>query len=284
LASSVLAFDCSSKELPSDLSFDKLKGLHQFSITNDTPPSFSNFTWFINICGSIDIPKDATGDNLLSHCPKNSQICGIKQISLPGKNPLETEIISFPDSITPNYKFNNDNSNKNDDVDSNKNLTLSLRGASWGSNSINSNLNFICSKNIDDSKDSDNIKITWDYHNLNINWKTSVACFNSKNNGGGDNNDKDKDKDKNGSDNNDDDKSWGWFTWTFIFLVLLFAAYIIGGAWLTISRRGGYPTDLSDAFHEIVDTMVELAKELPSFAIEVISKFFGGRRGGYSAV
>ncbi len=253
IASTVSALDCSSEQLSPYRLKDSFTQVTSKSIISDTPPSKTNTTWYLNLCNQQE--------QIIEDCPKNSQICGVQTVLLPGESPIKTQIVSFGNGLNYNVL----DANKSD-------ISIKLDDSSWGSNSVSAQLEFHCAENED-------VEIEWDYSKFVLKYTTPAACLKD---------DKSappappKDGDKDGDDKKKKDDSWGWFTWLFIILVLLFGGYIIFGAWITASKS---PADFQDAVHDFVETLGNLAKSLPGFLKEIGQKIFGSEnRGGYSAV
>ncbi|GMM37114.1 Atg27 protein [Saccharomycopsis crataegensis] len=287
LASVTQAFDCFKKEI-NEFNFDSLKGLHHISMVHDTPPSVSNITWFINVCGAINDNENKEYYDVLKECPNESQICGVRYISLPGAEPLKTEVISFSNSLNPEFNVDRQykNSNKNDEETTLVNIKL--KGANWGSNTIGSSISFICDESVNEDKqnDQDNIQIkTWDNENLEIEWRTSSLCSKEKKPSEGND---DKNDDKNEDDTKKPSTSSGFSLFSFIINVIcvIISIYIVMAVWLAITKRNGTPLNWKDTINEVTEILVDIARSVPGFAKEVVEKFFGNStsRGGYSAV
>lgn len=251
LIHSTLALDCSSDKLAPYRLKDSFTQVTSKSVITDTPPSKTNTTWYLNLCNQQE--------QIIEDCPKNSQICGVTSVLLPGEAPIKTQIVSFGNGLNYNIL----EANKSD-------ISIKLDESSWGSNSIAAQLEFHCAENED-------IQISWDYELLTLKYITPAACLKD---------DKSapppppKDGKDDGKKKKDD--SWGWFTWFFIIFVILVGGYIILSAWITASKS---PADFKDAVHDFVETLGNLAKSLPGFLKEIGQKLFGTEdRGGYSAV
>ncbi|AOA62253.1 Autophagy-related protein 27 [Komagataella phaffii CBS 7435] len=259
---SVCAIDISNKHLrPYDL--NKIAGLHEVTTELETPPSITKSVWYLNIYDSQD--KDGKDKMDVENCPDDSQICGITEVLLNGKEPVVSEVVAFSRNLKPSIETNDNN------------VTVQLTGAYWGKQSIAADIVFECSKDGDYDKDLLEL-VGWNRQQLELRIKSKAACR-SDNKGRKD--DKNKDKDKDGKHDSDSDGSWGWFTWFFILGVIGFAAYIIGTAWLNVSNRGSS----NEAFSEFVDAVVEVVSRIPGFLRELAGKIFGSsNRGGYSAV
>jgi len=254
LLETALALDCSKDQLAQYRLKDHLTTISSTSIIKDTPPSQTNTTWYLNLCNQKQ--------EIIQDCPKNSQICGITYVSIPGESPIKTQIISFSNGL--NYNILNSN---------NSIIDIKLDDSSWGSNSINSEIQFHCSN-------QESIDINWDYTTLLLNYSTPGACLKNDESSPSPSNP----DDNNGNDNHKPkkDSSWGWFTWGFIIIVLGIAIYVIFSAWLTTSRS---PADFMDAMYDFKETLINLFGVVPGFIKEILEKLFGnGNRGGYSAV
>lgn len=231
-------------------------GITTKSFTKDTPPSKTNYTWYLNLCGQKTID--------VADCPKDAQLCGIQTVTLPGEDPIKTQVISFAKDM----KYVVQEKKKDE-------LSITLDKMTWGSSDINPKFYFDCSK----EDVNDDLTVEWENDTFTLRWNTPAACLKS---------DKDVPPPRKGDGNNnngkDNDNSWGWFTWLFIVCVLLFGGYIIIGAWITASKS---PADFQDALHDFTETLFNLARPLPGFISEIAGKIFGTNgsdRGGYSAV
>lgn len=250
IASTAWALDCSSDKFAPYRLKDSFTQVSSKSIITDTPPSKTNTTWYLNLCNQQE--------QIIEDCPKNSQICGIQTVLLPGETPIKTQIVSFGNGLNYNVL----EANKSD-------IYVKLDDSSWGSNSITAQLELHCAE-------SEDIQIDWDYTNFVLRYATPAACLKD------DKSAPPPGSPKDGEDDKKKDDSWGWFTWLFIVLVLIFGGYIIFGAWITASKS---PADFQDAVHDFVETLGNLVKSLPGFLKEIGQKIFGSEnRGGYSAV
>ncbi|CCH42970.1 Autophagy-related protein [Wickerhamomyces ciferrii] len=250
LALGVTALDCSSDQLSSYRLKDSLTSISSHSIISDTPPSKTNTTWYLNLCNQ-------NTEQFQEDCPKNSQICGITTVLLPGESPIKTQVVSIPNNLNSKILSSNDSD-----------ILINLDDSNWGSNTIKTELNFHCAEQED-------IKIQWDLEKLIIDYISPSSCL--KDNKSIPEPPKDG-KDKDGDKEKKKDDSWGWFTWLFIILVIGFGGYIIFGAWVAASKS---PADFQDAMHDFLEAL----KSLPGFIKEIFAKVFGNEnRGGYSAV
>lgn len=250
----VTALSCDKGDLAQYRLHEQFTQVTARSFLSDTPPSKTNMTWYLNLCNEVEYVSE--------ECPKNSQICGVQTVLLPGEQPIKTQVISYGNGL--NFEIVNAN---------NTDLIITLDETSWGSNSISAKLELHC------SAEEEDMTLDWDPESqLTVHWSTPGACLKS---------DKDVPPPKKGKDDKkapDDkpDDSWGWFTWLFIIFVLAVGGYIILGAWVTYSKS---PADLQDAVHDFADTLKNLFGALPGFISEIMQKVFGSNnRGGYSAV
>lgn len=257
VVSTVLAIDCSAKELE-PYNFELLKGIHSVTSLKETPPSQTNITWYFGICETINENVD--------QCPKNSDLCGITTVNFDAdpKKSVVSEIVGFNSNLQKSYK----------PIEDGEGIIVSYKGANWGSNLVDAQIKFICSKNDDDKLD-EFVLDKWDGSVLEASVLTKGACIT---------NDKDKKKpDKDDKKHTDNGESWGWFTWIFIFMVLFLSIYIIGGAWFQYNK--GNSIDFQTALKEVLDNFVDLLKGLPAFVREIVEKVTGNsNRGEYSAV
>ncbi|ODQ82561.1 hypothetical protein BABINDRAFT_30494 [Babjeviella inositovora NRRL Y-12698] len=247
------AFDCASKEL-SNYQFDLLKGVHAVSVSRDTPPSVSNFTWYIAVCEDLKVDG----------CPAGSQICGIEEILLPDSKPLRTQIISIPESIHPvSVPYSNFDPGPNNGTG----IRMFFKGASWGSKPFTAFVEYTC----DESDGKNEFEVSRTDTSVNFTWRTKAACLKGKSDKG-----KKPSGDKEGG-------SWGWFTWLFIIIVLAAAVFIIFGAWAQVSTTG--EINLNRMVNDFVDNSKGVGKAVPGFVGEVVERLVGSNdRGGYSAV
>lgn len=251
------ALQCDKDGLAEFRFHDYFKGITTKSFIKDTPPSQTNYTWYFNLCGQEEMT--------IADCPKDSQLCGIQTVTLPGEAPIKTQIISFKKDITYTIKEKEKT-----------HLSIALDKMSWGSSEISPMFHFDCLKDDVD----DNVTVEWENSSFTLNWKTPAACLKTEKGVPPPK----KDDGKKGNSEKDIDNSWGWFTWLFIVFVLLFGGYIIIGAWITASKS---PADFQDALHDFTETLFNLARPLPGFISEIFGKVFGSSgsdRGGYSAV
>lgn len=257
--------DCSVKEL-ADFDFESIKGTHSVTLLRDTPPTQTNYTWYIGICEPI---SDSIED-----CPKNSDICGITKINVKkdsSKGSIVSQIVGISSNLEKSYKV----TGKENDKDEDRRVLILYKGANWGNNLVDAELEFVCP----DKKDKDDIGklslVNWNENKVQLSMKTHAVCALSGKHKQPD--------DKNGNKDEEDGESWGWFTWIFIFLVLFLSIYIIGGAWFQYSR--GNSIDFQSALKEVLENFISLVKGLPAFTKEIIEKFTGNsNRGEYSAV
>ncbi|KAA8916548.1 hypothetical protein TRICI_001302 [Trichomonascus ciferrii] len=258
-----------------------LDGIHLVSERQETPPSTTNSTWYINPCGRLDeskIPKE-------EQCPAGTQICGVKRVHLE-KVDMITEVIPVCGDLNGNQGGAKVSKLKDDK----EGLQVEMLGGQWGGNKdLGAKIDFICDKN---EKSKDNIKfVGWDGKQLSLEWKTDVACKRDNKDKDGDkgkdgDKKKEPEKDKKPEDDKDDDKksdsgsSWGFFTWLFVLIVLAAAGYVIASAWINYNRYGLTGMDMLPQS----DTVRDLPFLIRDFTRKIINTFAGGNRGGYSAV
>ncbi|GMG40284.1 unnamed protein product [Ambrosiozyma monospora] len=134
-------------------------------------------------------------------------------------------------------------------------------------------INLICNESAGDNFDGLKLDSKFDQSLLKLPWESKHCCASAEA--------PDDDK-KSNPDKGDDSSGWGFLTWLFILLVLIFAAYIVGQAWINTSSMG----NSSEFFTALVDSIVETCSKLPELIKEILAKVTGGggNRGGYSAV
>ncbi|CAI4034256.1 hypothetical protein SMKI_10G0410 [Saccharomyces mikatae IFO 1815] len=227
----------------------------------DTPPSKTNEKWWVNVCEehSAEPPEG---------CKKDDMLCGLTDVSLPGKDTVTTQIIDFDKNIGFNVE------------DTENALILTLVGANWGSNSIDAKLKFQCDDNM---KKDELTGHTWTDKTIQLTIKGPSGCLKSK----------DNDKKKGDSDNGNNGGNEGkkpakkssgtsWFTWLFLYALLFTLIYLMVVSFL--NTRGG---SFQDFRAEFIQRSTQFFTSLPEFCREVVSKILGRnttQRGGYSAV
>ncbi|ODV95665.1 hypothetical protein PACTADRAFT_17162 [Pachysolen tannophilus NRRL Y-2460] len=262
----------------SDYKIGQLIGIYELSSIRDTPPSVTNLTWVLNI---YDSKADKSSSKLkVENCPENAQLCGLTTVSLPGKDAILTEIISFPNNLKFNTRVEENIDYFQRGMNDSDFLEIEIEGANWGKNSINAHLKFICDKSSNNKLGLNINGLTfqgWNGYDLYTEWVTTAACAGTE----GSNPSKPPPKQNHGENGNDDSSHWGWFTWLFIFMVLLFAAYVIGNAWINANSSSG-----NEFLNELIDSFIDILHRIPSFLQEIWNKIFGSssERGGYSAV
>lgn len=249
-AASVSALDCSAKEL-ANYDFKSIKGVYKGSLSANTPPSKSTYSWNLGICQDLD-------DS--SECPLNSDLCGTTLIELDGKSYL-SEVIGFNTNLKKTYVPFED---KND-----KGVTVTYSEVNWGDSLVAATIQFICAAK--GSEDENVLKVvSWSGLTFVGEMKTPAACAKGT---------KKPPKEK----SPDNGESWGWFTWIFIFMVLFLSIYIIGGAWFQYHK--GNSIDFQSALKEVLENFLDLLRGLPKFVKEIVEKVTGNsNRGEYSAV
>lgn len=227
------------------------------STERDTPPSKTTEKWWVNICEehTADPPEG---------CNKDDMLCGLTSVIMPdNKDAITTQIIDF-------------NRNIGFSVEETENaLSLSLKGATWGSNVIDAVLQFQCNDNM---KEDEMVSTTWADKRIQLTIKGPSGCLKSKD-------------DKKKGDDDDDKKekkppkkpsSASWFTWLFLYGLLFTLIYLMVVSYL--NTRGG---SFQDFRAEFTQRSTQFFTSLPEFCREVVSKILGrstSQRGGYSAV
>ncbi|KAG7800552.1 hypothetical protein KL929_000091 [Ogataea haglerorum] len=250
-----MAIDISDEHFAAYPKMKELIGSHLVSKTEETPPSTKKITWYLKI---IDSGSGSFKDDTFpSECPKDSQLCGLTEISLPNRDPVITEVFSFSNKLTPQFDVNTSS------------FTVNLLGANWGAYTLDARIEFVCAS----EDNAEGLKLAmFDYSTVSLHYETACACKSDER--------PPKDR-KNKSPKNDDSNSWGVFTWLFILLVIVMASYIIAQAWINTNRVGSS----HEFLNELVESIVETVTKLPEFLREIANKLFSsGSRGGYSAV
>lgn len=229
-------------------------------LQRDTPPSKTDEQWYLGICEEDGL------DKIAADCNSKDILCGTTRVTLPGKNPILTQVIDFPQNI----KYSAEQQENG--------FTLKLTGAKWGSGQYDAVIDFHCS----DNKDKDEMAFDrWQGSEVKLSVLGPSGCLKKDNNGGehggGDN-------DNNNDNNKKPSKGSGssWFTWLLLYALLFTLIYlsIISYA----NTRGGSFQDFKEEF---LDRSKQLITSLPDFVKEIASKLFGSSsspRGGYSAV
>lgn len=257
------ALECSSHDVLKKYQLDKYSS--QGSVERQTPPSTTKDTWWINPC--IEHSKDL---EIPSNCKDNDMLCGVTEVKVPDRDGLVTQIIDFPNSLA--YSV--------DETDNQ--LTLTLKGAKWGSSTVSAKIMYECRKN---NKNDEIVSTQWEDQQVVLQVRGPSGCLKDNSNDGGNNSDN---NDKNGNDNNNDKKSSGssglsWFTWLIVYAFLFTVIYLMIVSYM--STRGG---SFDDFRGEFVERGSQFVTSLPTFCKEVAMKLFGqsssSQRGGYSAV
>lgn len=272
----VKGFHCDGNEFD-DFNFDSIRGLHHISLVKETPPSVSNLTWFVNLCGSIDVSAHKDYESLLTNCPENSQICGVKYVSVPGMELIKTEVISLSDSLSQEVTVDKNYKNPNKNNEETTLVQVKLNGGNWGSTSLDTKLSLICDKDAND--DTENVKIsTWDESTLSIDLYSSTFCSKSSHKPGGE---------KKPGEGNDKRPTGGGlleFVFGLLFnLICVVIAIYIAMFGFTYLKRGG---TFAEIHTDVSGRLLDIGSNIPALVREVIEKFTGNSssRGGYSAV
>lgn len=259
LTTGVASLDLSNKHFEEFSNIKNLKGIRVYNEVLETPPSVTNSTWYLNFYDPSD--KESKEKLSIPDCPEDSQLCGVTTVSVPNKEQLVSQVVSFSSALKPDFE------QLPDDLKDMTGLTVKLNGANWGRSTVNAQIDLICT----DNKDEKLELVQWDMKSLHLKLESQAVCSKSKG-------DDKKEKPKNPNDNT---KSWGWFTWLFIFMVIILAGYIIGGAWVNVNRGSS-----NEFLNELFESLVEFVSMIPHFVKEIFSKISGrsSERGGYSAV
>ena len=195
-------------------------------------------------------------------------LCGITLVSLPGKEPLITQVMDFTNSVAVEIK-------EQDGLD------ITLSGASWGSHSLSAHIALTC----DDSKSEDSVtESKWkDFETLELKVRGPSACLKNGSSK------PPKDDNSNGDPKDEVPGPKGgaglgsWLAWLFMYAMIFGLIYLIVTSYM--NTRNGSFNDFRDEF---VDRSTTFATNLPHFAKEVVGKIINSgsssQRGGYSAV
>ncbi|CDK25446.1 unnamed protein product [Kuraishia capsulata CBS 1993] len=260
-----LAINLNDPEFAKYPSIYKLAGKKISVDEIDTPPTHQISTWtffFQNDTNAQDNALDSQEEApspLI--CPEDAQVCARTVLTKPGTS--EPEYVSrffvIDKSVKPKIS-------RFDEYQSY--LSIQFPKVAWGGNFVNVHIQLNCPISYEGEEDDEDERFDV-YDELGqgdvyVSWTTLGACP----------------KDYRRKFRVDDSGSWGWFTWIFILMVLIFAGYVIGGAWVNVNRNSGH-----EFLSELVDSIVEAAAKLPGFLKEIVSRVTGGGdRGGYSAV
>ncbi|CCF58767.1 hypothetical protein KAFR_0F01700 [Kazachstania africana CBS 2517] len=253
----VQSLECSKHETIKKYQMDRFSVLGETE--KDTPPSKTKEVWYANLCDENRDDNERPSD-----CDKNDVLCGLTEVSVPGKDTLTTQIISFSKSLAFTIEEGEDN------------LVFLLKGTKWGPNTIDAKLSFACNTNM---KKDEIVSSTWHDQEIQIESKGPSGCLKDTDSG------KHKDDgDKNNGEEQSNGGHFSWFTWLFVYALLFTLIYLIVVSYL--QTRGG---SFDDFRTEFTDRSIKFATSLPEFVKEVASKIFGlnrssAARGGYSAV
>ncbi|CAI5759063.1 unnamed protein product [Candida verbasci] len=137
----VIAFDCSKL---TKYDFQSIKGIQSFKISNETPPSETEFELSIGFCQQVKTDL-CEGD-----------ACGIQTVKN-GKDSIVSEVISFKDP-----KIEEDDHLK---------LTYDSK---WGDKTIPAVFNFKCNKNANDFK---LYNLEWNEQTVTFSLEHKAACI-----------------------------------------------------------------------------------------------------------
>lgn len=271
----VSALDCQGDSILKKYALGNLRILQDME--NNTPPSVTRDTWYINICGDND-NKDKD-KSLPEQCDKDDVVCGVESVKIGKGDSLITRIVDFKSNLKTTVNENTDeNANQND------NLTITIQDNKWGSYYLNAILELQCDANLINDKIE---KSTWNESTISMLIKGPSGCLkDEQDNGDNNHNDKNGDKKEPNKDKpqySSNGKNFSWFTWIVIYTILSTIIYLLIISYM--NTRGG---DLNDFRIEFVQRSKELIFSLPRFSKEVIGKIFNSngvsQRDGYSAL
>lgn len=231
------------------------------SKSSDTPPSVKSETWYMNLCD-----ENTNKETIPDECNGKDIFCGVTTVSLPGKDTVTTEIIDF----LPSVAFS---------VEEQDALKVNLRGASWGTHTLDAEVLIKC-----DEKRADDIVETssWMGSEIHLEIIGPSGCLKTDNGPGK----PDDDRPDEGADGPHPKGGAGlgsWLVWLLMYSVIFALIYLVAVSYM--NTRGGSFADFRDEFSERVTV---LATNLPQFAREVAGKIINtgstSQRGGYSAV
>ncbi|SMN19426.1 similar to Saccharomyces cerevisiae YJL178C ATG27 Type I membrane protein involved in autophagy and the cytoplasm-to-vacuole targeting (Cvt) pathway [Maudiozyma saulgeensis] len=259
----VQGLQCSSHDVLKKFQLDKY--VSKGTTNKETPPSETTQTWWVNPCtehkDNVEIPSQCNGNDIL---------CGITEVKLPNKEKMVTQIIDFNKNVAFGVE----------EVDSQ--LTLTFKGARWGSTNIDAKIAYQCNKNMYEdeitySSMEDNVI------NLSIEGPSGCLKDNSSNDNDNNNDNNNDNKDKNNKNKDSSEGGFSWFTWLIIYALLFTVIYLMIVSYM--NTRGG---SFDDFRNEFIERTTQFVTSLPTFGKEVAAKIFGStsssQRGGYSAV
>ncbi|BFZ61129.1 type II membrane protein [Saitoella coloradoensis] len=274
LIAAYVAGDC--KYTVNDHTYDlaPLAGPHSVSSIWDTPPSVTNTTYTIDVCGKL---RKAEGMNSDDFCDEETRVCSVTRVQR-GDQSLVSRVVSIArDPVEPSLaKLSDDR----------EGFALAFHN---GKNSVtnraqSARTEFICEK--DAAKEGltyKSIEYGGETTVVHLEWHTRFACLDVPKNLPPPEKDGKHGERPPPSHDDDRSRSWGFFTWLIIVVFLVVAAYIIVGSFLNYNRYGA--TSWSDLLPhaESLRDLPWLMKDFGRACLDVIK----GRRtatGGYEGV
>lgn len=161
------------------------------STQQDTPPSKTTLTWYINPCGGVEE----------SLCPKGSYVCGVRKVELDGKEYV-TEVIPIAgaDDSSKRQVFKPSGDTEG--------ARLHYSGTRWGDIPVAADLTYRC------ASEERTVSIEWSGAELKLEQETPAACKDASHS---------PPKDRKP---NDGSGGWGFFGWMFFLIFLAFFGFV----------------------------------------------------------
>lgn len=233
---------CSQHDLLSKMDFSNL--FLQYTKLTDTPPSKTNETWWVRLCDENDSP-------LPSVCKQDDILCGITEVTVPGKEPLITQIIDYSEQPIKRTETVGDV------------LDITLHSIRWGSHDVTASLVLTC----DTHSNKDTLTLeSWEGMYFDFQIKGPSVCI----------------RDDGQKPHFSGDSGRSWTKW-----LLMYGALFVGIYFVVTSYFNSRHSSIHEFREELMDRSSALASSLPTFAKEVAGKIIhgnGASRGGYSAV
>jgi len=282
-----------------------LSGVHNVYHSVLQPPSLANWTFSIDLCGTIPFDKDISSDR---QCPHGTKVCGIKTIHDASNDTAEPEMDQWV-AIAGHYDMSSGNSlevkpTRLKSTGNREGLVLELTGGKdpfkkqKGVTQIKQKaiVELLCNKEKsgwepaeepkskmirrDDEEDApeddppeENVGSALTFHSYGDEivrdeiWGTLRLQWETKY----------ACEDAESNSPPSTSGGWGFFTWIIIILFLGIAGYVIMGSWVNYTQYGARGFDLvphADTIRDIPYIMKDMFRKAQS----------GGSRGGYSAV
>ena len=210
----------------------------------ETPPTFTNLTWYFNPCRAI-VQKD---------CPRNSQLCGIETVTDDKDRKEITQII-------PIYADKMGASREVTGFDG-EGLSLSYTGATWGEGPVSAVVEIQCGENTEFVEGED----SWDGEALTLRFSSPSVCATRK-------------PPSKGDDNDNSSDGWGLFTWLFVLIAVGMASLFAATAYINYQRHGS-PAVTAENFNEMIQDLPYLFRDF----VRKVKETFGSSSRGYSAL